>query len=122
MRLFDSHRTERFIKENLSTLTLFKEGTADRWVDSRQVSEENLCTLVILEEVKTAALSMQDGEALDIVEQQAREVRVGTTEFLHTFFSVKLLLIHGVLEDLGRPLNIVLPGLRRSTWSAAAKC
>ena len=108
MSLFDSHRTECFIKENLSTLTLFKEGTANRWVDPCQVSEENLCALVVLEEVKTAALSMQDGEALDIVEQQAGKVRVGTAQFLHTFFSVKLLLIHSVLKDLGRPLNIVL--------------
>jgi len=52
-------------------LPLFEELTSDCRVDPGEITEEHLRGVIVFEEVEAFALSIEDGQALDIVEDQA---------------------------------------------------
>jgi len=82
--------------------------TSDCRVDPGEITEEHLRGVIVFEEVEAFALSIEDGQALDIVEDQAGEIGVGTRQLFLTLRRVQLQLIDGVFEDFGRAFNIVL--------------
>ena len=89
-------------------MAFFKELPTDRRIDLCKVAEEDFSPVIGLKEVEALALSVQNSKALDVVEDQTRQVWVRAVELLLTLSCIKLEFINSVLEDLGRSLNIIL--------------
>ena len=89
-------------------MAFLKELPADCRINLGKIAKEDLGPIIGLKEVKALALSVQNSKALDVVEDQTRQVWVRAVELLLTLSCIKLELINSVLEDLGRSLNIIL--------------
>jgi len=103
-----SHGSDCLIKGSLSRLALLKELSSNCWVNAGQVAKELLRNWIVLEEVKAHALAALNGQALDIIEDQAGKVSIGSREFSRTFFCLQLQLVHSVLKYLNGPIDVIL--------------
>ena len=89
-------------------MAFLKELPADCRINLSKIAKENLGPFISLKEVKALALSMQNGKALDVIEDQTRQIWVRAVELFLTLSCFKLELIDGVLEYLSSTLNIIL--------------
>ena len=103
-----SHGSDCLIKGSFSRLALIKELSSNCRINASQVAKELLRNWIVLEEVKAHALAALNSQALDIIEDQAGKVSIGSREFCRTFFCLQLQLVHSILEYLNGPINVIL--------------
>lgn len=89
-------------------MAFFEELSANVGVNTGQISEKLLRGGVVLEEIETLSLTSLNCKTLDVVEYETGKIGVGDSKFGLSFFSLKLKLIHSILEDFDSSSNIVL--------------
>ena len=89
-------------------MAFFEELSANGGVGTGQITEELFRGGIVLEEIESLSLTSLNCETLDVVEDEAGKIGVGDGKLGLSLFSLKLKLIHSVLEDFNSSSNIVL--------------
>jgi len=117
-----SHWSYSSIKKSFGLLALLKELSTNSLINASEVPEKLLGDGIVLEKIKALALATLDSQTLDVVVDKTCKVWIWCAKLSLAFLTFELQLIHSILKDLDRSINIILEHERASEQVVSLEC